>query len=281
MHWYMALPYELFIRLYRKKHYRRLLKLFFSKQNPEGWIFLVGCYNAGTTIIKDSIATHPNVTTPPIEGDVLTSYLSNFEDNGLPRGMFGNSYLITRHRQKGILDADAILSDWRPWIKPGKYFLEKSISNSVRINLIRRTFPGAKFVCVVRNPTDVVKGIQKRSQPHGLASKIFSGCVYPDSFLLRQWAFIYKAVLEDKETDTAFVSYEDFVNNPAANIRKLYQFLGLPAVEVNFENDELLICGRKLKIRTPIETLSIDSDLQQMLENRIWEIDNQLRKISI
>src|SRR5690554_6700863 len=85
-----ALTYELFVRAYRNDLLRFLLKPYFEFLKPKGWIFVCGCYNSGTTIIKQVIGAHPDVAMTPIEGDCLTSYLSNFETGGWPRAMMAN-----------------------------------------------------------------------------------------------------------------------------------------------------------------------------------------------
>jgi len=271
---YKSLAYELYLRAYRHSLGRGLLKCFSAKRQPAGWIFVVGCYNAGTTIVKDSIAAHPDITTPPLEGDVLTSHLPNFEENGWPRGMYGNAYAISQHRNQRQVNANAIISDWRPWIRPGKYFLEKSISNSVRIKIIREMFPQARFVCVVREPDEVVSGIQKRSNPQGLAKKILGHPDYPDNFLQRQWAYIYERVLEDIQDDLLLVSYEAFINNPVDTVQKLYKFLELPVVNIEFQDNELLISEVKIRIKPRANPRQTESNLRQMLETRINQINS-------
>lgn len=247
---YKAIGYELFIRSYRKCLLRFFLKLLFNKKKPLGWIFLVGCYNSGTTVLKNSIAAHPDVVTPPVEGDVLTTHLSQFEDGGWPRGMLANSYLINQHRQNDTIDANELESDWRPWIKTNRYYLEKSISLSVRIKLLRKAFPGCKFVCITRDPQAVIEGIGKRSVPGQQAQTITGSSQYSDKFLLNQWAYIYNLILEDSnDNDTIFFSYEEFIASACDAVEELYRFLGLSNVPISYENNTLKIADSKILIR--------------------------------
>lgn len=271
-----AVPYEVFIRLYENKYFRLLSRLFFSKETPKGYFFLVGCYNAGTTVVKNAIAAHPDVSMAPVEGDMLTDGLSSFEEGGWPRAMYGNLYRIAQHRKNDELDVDALISDWRPWIKSNKYFFEKSISQSVRIKLLRKTFPQSKFICVTRDPGSVVKGILKRSHPREVARRILGGAEYPESFLYKQWAFIYECILSDYcADDTVFCQYDGFIESPVKTVQKLFSFLGLRDVEVIFKDGVLEIDGVPILIRPLSNEFIEHKNIRAWIEGEIKQIHSE------
>ena len=219
-------------------------------------MFVTGCYNAGTTVVKNAIGLHPDVSSAPVEGDVLTSAMPNFEQGGFPRGMYGNAVAIRLHRELRSINRELAQSDWRPWIFKNKFFCDKSISQTVRIRLLRESFNNSRFVCVTRNPDNVVDGIQKRSVPNKQAAVILGSKTYPDWFLKKQWAFIYGLVLNDyDDEDTFFCSYESFISDPVKEVVRLYEFLNLRPVDVRVADNVVMVHGKKLHIRPPVENL--------------------------
>lgn len=246
-----SIVYELFIRLYTISFIRVVLKRFFSFSKPERMVFVLGCYNAGTTVVKNAIGLHPEVTMAPVEGDSLTSQLPSHEDGGWPRCMMANYSSVIAERSENEICSEKLLSDWRPWVTSGKVYLEKSISNTVRIPLLRKAFPGCQFVCVTRSPEGVVKGIKKRSSPGSEAQVVLGSKVYPDNLLLRQWSQFYEFVLDDyshNSSDIHFCSYEKFIDNSVTEFESLIDFLNLKSVQLSFEDNTLIVEGESLAI---------------------------------
>lgn len=256
-----ALFAEAMIRAWTVAPVRALLRPFLARREPGGWIFVVGCYNAGTTIVKRAVMAHPQVVGMPVEGDTLTSHLHQFEDGGYPRGMFANREAILAARAAAPPDPARLAADWAPWIREDRHFLEKSISNSMRMAQLRAAFPGCRFVAVVRDPEDVATGIRRRSRPA-------NGGEYADDFLRGQWSFFYRTILEDADPeDTVFCSYEGFIQDPAGETTRLHAALGLPAVEVEHQEGRLSIAGQDLSIRPlPVERVAWSDGRRQAEE---------------
>lgn len=238
-----AALYEIFIRGYRKKYIRWFYKILHSERNPAGVYFVLGCYNSGTTIIKDAIGLHPDVTTAPIEGDVLTAEFSTYEADGWSRCMYARVFDILESRKGEAINSKRVLSDWSPWIKRGKAFLEKSISHTVRIPHLRKAFRNTKFIYVTRDMDAVVAGIQRRSTPAPPA-KLICGEKYPDKLLQQQWRFFNEIVLLDAKNhdDVLIISYEKFLSEPKKITEQMYTFLCLQKQELTFV-DNFLRCG--------------------------------------
>ena len=246
----LSFCFECFVRFYKRRFFRFFLNKVFPNKEPMGWFFVTGCYNAGTTIVKNAIGIHPDVSMAPVEGDILTSHMPQFEAGGYQRAMYGNSMAIQLHRENNQLNKKAINRDWSPWISTEKFYCEKSISQSVRIKLLRKYFLNSKFICVTRNPDDVISGIQRRSKPSGFAKLILGSKSYPSRFLAKQWGYLYGLVLSDyKEEDTMFCSYEKFIYDPANATIQLYAFLGLRSVEVSTTGSVLVVDSKELAIR--------------------------------
>lgn len=265
-----ALTYEAFLRLYQRAPFRRVARIPFPTREPRGWVFLVGCYNAGTTVIKNGLALHPEFSSAPIEADQLTGGLSGFEHGGWPRGMYANASAILDHRKSGNLNRKEILRDWAPWLRRDRIFLEKSISHSVRMKLLRETFPGSRFICIVREPMAVLRGIRKRSRPA-------SGGEYSNQFLERQYQFIYEHILKDSHSeDTTFVGYEDFVSRPDQELSRLFQWLGVAVQEILNIDHVLHVGGRTLEVRKPTNPSAGHLSAKEQLLQHLASISSHL-----
>ena len=248
---HIGLVYEVFIRLYKIKYFRNIVKHLIKYKVPKRVDFVVGCYNSGTTIIKNVIASHPDVCTAPIEGDHLTSAINLNEFDIAPRAMVVHLFDIENERLNCKINRKNFLSDLRPWVLNGKVFLDKSISNTVRINKLRLAFPGAKFVCVTRNIDSVARGIIKRSHPSGLLRHILGKRDYPISLLIRQWVMFYSYVLCDysrKRDDILFVSYERFLSSPVDETKNIFSFMNLEPIALSYKDNILNVADNSLNI---------------------------------
>jgi len=247
---YLGVPYEVFIRLYAFSIFRSLVRVFISPKQPMRVDFVIGSYNSGTTIIKDAIAAHPSICSAPIEGDQLSGVISNNECGIAPRAMMVNVCEVVKDRRDNSVDTEKLISDLRPWLVKGKIFLEKSISNTIRINKLRSAFPGSKYICVTRSVDGVVKGIKKRSKPAGVLRQILAQDAYPDSILLKQWRMFYSLVIKDyQDSDVHFVSYEKFLESPVEELQKIFEFMGLDEIDLAYSDDLLSVGDKALRIK--------------------------------
>ena len=49
------------------------------------WVFLVGCYNSGTTLLAEILGKHPSISALPTEGHFITDQFVKDYEIGLPR----------------------------------------------------------------------------------------------------------------------------------------------------------------------------------------------------
>ena len=68
--------------LYGKSAVRLAARVAFPPKSPKQWVFLLGCYNSGTTILRDVLGAHPEVSTMPREGVKLTDLFPTPEHQG-------------------------------------------------------------------------------------------------------------------------------------------------------------------------------------------------------
>lgn len=232
-------------KLLRNKTTRSFVTQFYTQRDPEKWLFLVGCYNSGTTILREVISSHESVHDLPFEGVKLTSAFPDLEEGGWPRMMYKNrSKWALPSTDKEI--ANTAKQDWSPWWPDNAtIFLEKSIDQSTRIRWLAKHFPNAHFIYIVRNGYCVSEGIMRRAKPSGQAIKEI-GDSYPASLVAEQWcefSTFIESELEDLE-NVLRVKYEDLTENTFDTITAIYKFLGLPQPEICIKGDEVVVNGK-------------------------------------
>ena len=121
--------------------------------SPNRWIFIVGCYNSGTTLLRSLLSQHPEIDALPSEGVRLTDALPRPEDVGWHR-------LWCRCLNDVRLPVDEDMAPRSARIRrhwslalPGKpaNVLEKSIANTARMPFLQAGFPPAYFIYMIRN----------------------------------------------------------------------------------------------------------------------------------
>jgi len=234
---------EFSAKLYRRKGIRAVARLFFSRRQPEKWLFLVGCYNSGTTILRRLIDSHPAISAIPHEGVQLTDSFPNLEAGGWRRMMYAN------RTQWDLDDVDApnrarrAQADWAVWWgRKATVFLEKSIDNSTRMQWLDQYFPNAYFIAITRNGLCVNEGILRRAKPLDQAAEQV-GERYPAEMLANQWNEFDQVIQESCETvDRSLqLRYEDLMDDPVATMTDIFEFLGLSIPSIRLDGDVLSI----------------------------------------
>ena len=192
-----------------------------------GWVFVLGCYNSGTTLLSRILGTHPGVTALPQEGSSLTTILVGPEELGWPRMWLRCEGEILR-REAGLTTTEmqTLRRHWAPWLpRSSERVVEKSVSNVLRIELLNDTFPEARFVHIVRNGYAVAEGIRRRARPGRRGNPEFKG-EYPIDLCARQWRSSYERVhAVPGEIPIVEIRYEDLVREPSNTLRTVTDFL--------------------------------------------------------
>lgn len=244
---------------------RRLLRGFHAEPMPERWIFVVGCYNSGTSLLARILASHPEVGGLPDEGIYYTGELPYPEQFGWPR-------MWIRCLDDVRLDPDRVSRERVSRIKrewavffPGDTpnLLEKSVSNSARVEFLARHFRPASFVEIVRNGYAVAEGIRRRAHPGEWGNPEY-GDRYPIELCAEQWAKTDE-VLEAAAGEVGrfhTVRYEDLAEDPDGTMGGVTDFLGIPGFDRGLGERVWYINDRAAKIRNmnpaSLERLSDD-----------------------
>jgi hypothetical protein len=210
---------------------QRLLVPLGRELSPEKWIFLVGCYNSGTTLLWGILGNHPNISVMSDEGTFMTDALPKPEDFGWTR-MWCQCLdaMEAAQWEDGAAQAARVRRQWSIWF-PRDYenLLDKSPSNVTRMTYLQEHFRPASFICIVRNGYAVAEGIRRRVIP---VRPEHPGR-YPLELCAKQWSDCDRIVRSQESSVERLlqIHYEDLVGDPEGTMRSITDFLGLPAFE--------------------------------------------------
>lgn len=229
---------RLSIIAYDRHFIRKTFQSIAKEKNPQKWVFILGCYNSGTTLLQRLISGHPGVCSMPREGVRFTDALRTPEDLGWTR--MWNECLDYMHKdlEKNQESVNKIMKDWSPWWRgSGGVFLEKSIANILRAEWLQKHFPTSYFIGITRNGYAASYGIVNKAKPRGEVQKKI-GDRYPIEMAAREWAKANSLLLDYTETLTRYtrIRYEDLLEHPESTIKQLFEFLELndcPVVETD------------------------------------------------
>ncbi|MBN1522736.1 MAG: sulfotransferase [Candidatus Aureabacteria bacterium] len=235
------------VAAYRLSAIKTAVRLFCAKKYPEKWIFIVGCYNSGTTLLQRILGRHPDISILPREGVVLTSHLPRPEDYGWTRMWIKCRDRIAFIPEKDEERAERIIADWSPFYDgKKKIFLEKSITNLLRMEWIDMNFKNVYFIGIIRNPYAVAEGIRRKAVPSGPARKEISG-IYPIDLPAMQWREANNILRDsaEKVKNFHFCRYEDLVKDPVGILKKIFRFLQVSCPSMDFKNGLLTFEEKK------------------------------------
>ena len=246
---------ELFVRAWSRAKVRKLASTFISDYEPKKWIFLVGCYNSGTTILQKILNAHPSIAGIPREGVRFTNVLSNLEEHGHHMIWSEDFEDFIEPSLPHQLAYQQIKKDWGIFWRSGcTAFLDKSIANTARINWLNHVFPDSVFIGIHRNGYCVSEGLQRRAIPPSWLIAKNGSQKYPLETVANQWVCSNEMMLDQFATlpgSSILVGFEDFVGNPVDTTVGILEHLGLDSEAVSSKSGSLIMNGQKFEIRDP------------------------------
>lgn len=215
------------VKLYYRPLFRKALLPFIKEPYEKRYIFVVGCYNSGTTLLNDILSCHEEISGLPSEGMALTSELKRPEDFGWNRmwHICRDRLEISRLAEKP--DPEKLKKEWSFWFDRNKEFwMEKSIINSLNIDWFEEYFNHPYFIWIIRNGYAVAEGIRRRTRPEGKHHAQYTGG-YPIRLCAKQWVENNR-VIEEKlkgAKNSTKLTYEDLTLNPDAAVRNILEWL--------------------------------------------------------
>lgn len=207
------------LKLWAKLKTKPIGYLMMKEPQPEKWVFIVGCYNSGTTLLHNLLAEHPEIGSMPNEGQFYSAQLPRGADFNLPRlwALQPELFYLDENSSSSI-DVVKLRREWAYFINyPYKNILiEKTILNAARIRWLQKNFRNAYFISLFRNGYAVAEGIH-RKEKHSI------------EHAAKQWAASNKILLKDIPLlkHHLQIKYEELVDNPASTLKKVTSFLGV------------------------------------------------------
>ncbi len=242
---------EIVGRTYSKAYLRKIIRPFFHQKRPKKWVFIIGCYNSGTTLLRELLGAHPLVSTLPREGVRFTNQFPDLQSGGWKR-------MLIKNRDKWGMPiddveerVDRIIKDWSPIWNPGaEVYLEKSIEHSVRISWLDSAFRSPYFITIIRDGFCVCEGIRRRASPEGHAKEEI-GTDYPIELVAKQWVEINNEIKgQIVHVDHVYsLTYEQLVTDPVKVMKALFDYIGVPEPVISYKNHRLKIEKRIFKLR--------------------------------
>jgi hypothetical protein len=238
-------------KLLRDRFVQKLLAPFGQEPTPKKWLFVIGCYNSGTTLLSDILSEHPAISALPIEGVVLTDALPRPEKFGWNR-MWSECVEGVRMLPGEGMEkiAKRIKRQWSYSFDDAEILYEKSIANAARIPFLDAYFQPAYFVVIVRNGYAVAEGLRRRGNPRKYGHTEF-GDKYPIEMCAKQWVVSDEIVSADAAIakQVLFLTYEDFCADPGNNLRAITDFLEIEPLPDEITNKSWEVHGNSSKIR--------------------------------
>lgn len=228
-------------RLERVREQRRRDGIEGPLPTPRKWVFIVGCYNSGTTLLHDLLASHPEVGSLPQEGQFLTDQLPVPRDLGLPRlwALDPARFYLDETMGQSI-DVTALKRQWGAhYDDPQRpVLLEKSPTNAARIRWLEKHFEEASFIAIIRDGYAVTAGIRRKAG-------------HPIEMAARQWAVSNEIMFRDLATAKRqrIVHYEDLTARPDEVMGSLLGFLDLAPHDVRWSGRTWTVHERQSEIR--------------------------------
>ena len=191
---------------------------------PQKWVFLVGCYNSGTTLLAELLGQHPQISALHTEGHFITDQFIKDYDIGLPRMWVGREDIFCLPEDDTSVDVVRLKKEWGMRMDLSKpVLLEKSPPNSARTLWLQKNFDNAYFIGIMRNGYAVAEGISRKGDPQ----HIRGGWPIADSAY--QWARGNEILASDakKLNNFTWVNYEDFSSDTGNALNKIASFLEL------------------------------------------------------
>jgi hypothetical protein len=211
--------------------------------------FIIGCARSGTSLLRDLLRAHPDITAFPeshffphleasqplarrlgVASGRAPKALARFQDK-LGQPIRPPRLRLVRSYGRAFVKLLDGLTDTPVWV-------EKTPRHLSYIDLIERTVPRPRFIHIVRSGEDVVASIyeltQKGPQPWwGKQFQSLDDC-------LDEWLKAVQITWRYRTgRNHVTVRYEDLVTDPELELHRVCDFLGVPFTRMMTEGFEL------------------------------------------
>jgi protein-tyrosine sulfotransferase len=206
-------------------------------------IVILGMPRSGTTLLRRLLDAHPAICCPPetnllsaagrfLREEAFASGISIGVLSGLRFAGIAEQVVVARLRQLvfGFLQDICRQNGKNRWA-------EKTAFNIFHLDQIEQLCAGAcRFLCLVRHPLDVVCSLKELADKMGMyvaeLHPYIRQYAAPLEAFAHAWVDMHarlRRFVSDHPSDCLLLKYEDFVHHPAAELQRVFDFLGEPA----------------------------------------------------
>ena len=212
---------------------------------PDRWVFILGCYNSGTTLLHTMLAEHPCIGALQYEGVSLTDQLPRPEEHGWPRMWCQCETAMEVQSPRGLAySADRIKRQWSMSIPRGKnIIIEKSIANACRIPFLSEYFQPVTFIHIIRNGYAVAEGIRRKTKPK-LSGNTDHRENYSIGLCAEQWRRADELITRHLTKQHHLqLYYEELCRDPVGEINRVTNLLELDPMQSNVSESQWHVHG--------------------------------------
>ena len=196
------------------------------RSNSRSIIVIGGAARSGTTLLRTILGRHPMIASGP-ETTVFLRRVSSPADIGNRLGW--DPAVITQWQRESRSQVEFIDRFQQAMLDRGgkPLWAEKTPRNVQRFSFVRRRFPHAKLVHIVRDGRDVVCSLRRKS--FAKLDEAPWDSVAAARRCAVQWRTSVKAGLRFRDDPAYYeLRYENLVLDPEPTLRALLNFLGVP-----------------------------------------------------
>jgi len=235
---------------------------------------------AGSTLLQNILGQNPEFYSTPTS-PVLDLILS-------ARKIYSNSPEFKAQdkelMKKGFLNfCNEGLNGFYEGITDKPYILDKNRGWGIHYGFLNSFYPNPKIICMVRDPKDVFTSMEKkfRKNPHIDTNEVnyYERVATTTSKRIDFWANgpligsaferLHQTIHEGNDRKMLFVKFEDLTSSPEVEMRRIYNYLGVPfydkhdfnnVEQVTHENDSFHPIYGDHKIKSKIQTVLSQAD---------------------
>jgi len=139
-------------------------------------VFIIGPARSGTKMLRDLLASHQDIGKIPFDINFVWKY--NFKH------VTHDALKVDQINTKSSEFAKKYIGKR---LKGNKFIVEKTVSNTLRVNYLKNLFPEAKFIYLIRDGRDVIESVNRQWGKSPSIKYIFSKLKeYPKELL---WSY--------------------------------------------------------------------------------------------
>jgi len=220
-------------------------------------IIIVGMPRTGSTLIEQILSAHSKVEATD-ELMLMSDIAISLEHAG------GYATRLRRLQADKVSELVARYLRLSEIFRPEQkiQFIDKNPNNFLHIGLIKRLFPSAKIINVIRDPLDNALSVYKQffAEGHEYSYSIPGIIFYWQGYLtlMKHWDAVFPGQIYH-------LDYEALVKTPEPQIRQLLAYCGLAAEPLCFTphlSERPVLTPSAAQVRNPISAKSLGSGLQ-------------------